>query len=198
MKLLYINIVAIIFLFTNESIAQWEKVLDREDIIVFNKPNEDGYSFYRAEALINHPISSVYAFLSDIEKYPEWVNNCTDVEVLSSQKDKAYKYTLLFDMPWPVSNRFSVLQLRITHVSADTILFRSLPAKNHAVEHEQAVEITRFKEEIDLYVIDENTTKILMYGAYDPGGKVPSWLTDKFMKYGPYDAVLNIRAGIDN
>ena len=186
------------FLIIQPSVAQWELVLDRDDIKVFNKPNEDGYSFYRAEVELNHEWKFVYTFFLDIENYPNWVNNCDDVRLLSEKEDERYVYTSLFGMPWPIQDRYAISSISVSEAGPDTVLLVSTPANDFEYTWNDALHITRFREEITLFAKTDTSTFVTLYGAYDPAGNIPSWLTDKLMKFGPYDTILKIRKELEN
>ncbi len=177
--------------------AQWELVVNKNDIKVYNKPGEDGYSFYKECALVTHPLSLVYQFFIDIENYSTWINNCTEIQPIKFKKEYFYRYASYYDMPWPVQNRFSVSEISIIYADADSVILRSAPYTDHNIKYKGALEVNRFGESVKLYRKDSTTTMVMMEGAYDPGGLIPSWLVDKFLQYGPYDIMIKIRNQLD-
>ncbi len=177
--------------------AQWELVLEKNNIKVYNSPSKDGYSFYKERALVNYPLSHVYSFFTDVENYSNWINNCTEIYKIKTEKDNYYRYASYFDMPWPVQNRFSVSEINVIYAGADSMILRSEHYPNHKIDYNGALEITRYYESVKLYRKDNTSTIIVLEGAYDPGGLIPPWLVSKFLKYGPYDTMIKIRRQLD-
>lgn len=193
----FITAFVLLFIFTQIKVqAQWELSLDRDSIQVYNKPNSDGYSFYKAKGYIHADVNDVFRFLTNIERFPEWVTNCADTKVLEREGEEIV-YFALYEMPWPVSDRYSLTHLTINEKSDTLIRLQSNPTTKVEFEYEDGLRITRFNEKVHLTRIKDKLTYVEMYGAYDPGGAIPSWLTDKFLKYGPMDAILTIKERVE-
>lgn len=197
-RLLFQSIVIILLGFLNQNslLGQWELVLDKDSVQVYNKPNSDGYSYYKAIAYINAPAYKVAEFLTNIEDFPRWVNNCSATTLVYSDDNKII-YRAEYDMPWPISNRYSISQLIITNKTTGNYEFKTSPIAIDSLVIGDAILISRFREQVKLKQIGQNLTVIELSGAYDPAGAIPSWLTDKFMKFGPYDMVLKMRESIE-
>lgn len=191
----FISLVCFIFL-NNTFNAQWVLSIDKDSIQVYNKPNSDGYSYYKANGYVYADINSIYYFLRDIANFPEWVNNCTETKLLD-KKGEELIYFALYEMPWPVSDRYSITRLTVEEKTDKVIQLQSNPSAETSYSYEDGLRITRFNEQVSLTKINDRLTYIEMYGAYDPGGAIPSWLTDKFMKYGPYDAIMAIKERLE-
>lgn len=176
--------------------AQWELRIDRDSIQVYTKPNADGYSYYKASGYVYAKMTDVYTFLTSVEDFPSWVNNCVDSEVLSREGDEVV-YFVLYEMPWPVSDRYSITQITIDKMDDYQIQLQSNPYLKIKYDYEDALRIVRFNEKVKLTNIGEELTFVEMFGAYDPGGSIPLWLSDKFMKYGPLDAILGIKSHLE-
>ena len=176
--------------------AQWELSLQKDSIQVFNKPNSEGYSYYKANGYVHANVEQVFNFLTQIEDFPNWVNNCSETKVLE-RKGEEVIYFALYEMPWPVINRYSITRLTIDEKTDNKIRLQSNPSQNTEYKYDDGLQITRFNEKVNLTLLDNGLTYIEMYGAYDPGGAIPLWLSDKFMKYGPMDVILAIKAHLE-
>lgn len=179
--------------FLNDMNAQWEPVLEKEGVVVFNKPSKNGMSYYRIQTKINTSISDLYAFFTDFSGYPEWVNNCAYVKVYKSIPDTNYIYYSFFDMPWPASDRDGVSDLKVIKYTADTILVQALPASLEIPVKNNVIRVESFEEKYTLIALSKDSVWLVMEGAYDPGGWVPTWMVRKMMKHGPYDVVMKIK-----
>lgn len=193
----YINI-RLIFLFTfclssTNTIAQWKLVYEKDDTRVFNKPSENGMSFYKVETIINSSISDLYTFFTNFSDYPLWVSNCSYVKVLRQIPDSNYIYYSYFDMPWPATDRDGVSDLTIDFYGTDSIVVSSVPSKHYIPLKNNVIRVDNFKESYTLTKLTTNSVFLSMEGGYDPGGFIPEWLIKKMLKYGPYDVVIRIK-----
>ncbi len=177
--------------------AQWTLVTNKDNIKVYSKPSGKGMSFYKAEAIINTHIDTLYTFFVNFSLYPKWVNNCSYVDVLKQEKDSLYVYYSFFDMPWPASDRDGISKLAITHVSPGLIRVKSKAVEWTYPKKQDVIRLTRFEEKYVLNQISPGKVKLEMQGAYDPGGAVPDWLVKRLLVYGPYDVIVKIRSFVE-
>lgn len=188
--------IALTFIVCTPLMAQWEKVLDKDSILVYNKPNSNGYSYYKAQGYIEASLDDIVVFFSDIERFPEWVDNCSDAKILHKEENE-FVYYVSYDMPWPLTDRYAVSQLKISRPEEGRCEFNSQPNLSEMPDVADALRVTRFKERVVLVSKSDKLTVIYMSGAYDPGGDIPLWVTDKFIKYGPYDMILNMKKSLE-
>lgn len=188
-----ISLIAFVFIQFSSVNAQWTLVLERDSIAVYNRPNHDGYSFYKARVSVNVPIEKIFSFLVDISRYPEWVNNVDTTILLSAEKNKEYIYYTHYNLPWPVTNRHAVSRIEVVKKEKNYIELNSLPAPEFYKDEFQGIAMTRFHENIKLTRLSSTATMLELYGAYDSGGVIPSWVNDKVMKFGPYDTIIKLR-----
>lgn len=173
--------------------SQWNLAIDKDSIKVYNKPNDDGYSFYLAEGYLNATINQVYKTFISIEDHPLWISNCAETRVLHEAPDKQIIYYSQYDFPWPSTDRYSISDMHVISKEEKYIKLKSGPAKNQEIIMDNLVYVSRFYEEVEIFYISKNKTKIKLSGAYDPAGAIPAWLTDKFMKQSPYESILKMR-----
>lgn len=173
--------------------AQWQPVIEKEGVSVFNKPSNNGMSYYKVQTKLNTSITELYSFFTDFSRYPEWVNNCAYVNVYYSQPGTNYMYYSFFDMPWPATDRDGISDLKILKYSADTILVHTLPANIDIPLKRNVIRVENFEEKYMLIALSADSVWLEMEGAYDPGGWVPDWMVRKMMKHGPFDVVMKIK-----
>ena len=178
---------------TSIAFSQWELVIDKDSVKVYNKPNSDGYSFYLAEGFINASINDVYNTFTNIEEHPLWISNCAETRLIQETPDEEIIYMSLYDFPWPSSDRYSISHLKVVKKEDKHIHLKSSPAMDQDIILENAIYVTRFYEEVEIFYLAENRTKIKLSGAYDPAGSIPAWITDIFMKQSPYESILQMR-----
>lgn len=186
-------IISTMILLSISSFSQWTLVLEKEEVKVFNKPSNNGMSYYKVETVIKTSITDLYRFFTNFSDYPAWVNNCSYVNVLKQTPDTIYVYYSFFNMPWPASDRDGISELNIIKLTSDTIIVSSKPSELEVPIKKRVIRVENFEEYYVLIKKSDNSVFLTMQGGYDPGGYIPDWLVRKMMKFGPFDVIMNIK-----
>ena len=180
------------------SYCQWEEVLDKNQIQVYTKAPDSNMFHYKSVGTINGPIDSLYHFLTNFSFYPNWVNYCSETELIDSIPDSEFHYYCHFDMPWPARNRYAIVHLKIEWSADSSIIKVNTKASKRIFKPEQTgLQISEFREYYSIEQLSDNKVRFTMQGSYNPKGTIPlKWIT-KMLKWGPYDTLIKIRSYIE-
>lgn len=173
----------------------WVLKRDRDGIIIHTRESAgSNLKEYRVEAVYDSPLESVYNFLTDLESRPEWVINCTGLEILDTLPNGSVLYHTSFDIPWPLADRDLVATVKFTRNTAGhgTHLLTEMTDLEYPLK-KGVVRMPGYREEISLEKIDDTHTRSLTEGYADPGGTVPAWVVNMFLVDGTYDSVRRSR-----
>lgn len=185
------------FILPLQTIGQWLPVkADTSFKVYLHKDWKENRS-YKAEGRYQVPIDTLYRFLTDFSGYTRWINYCTEVDLLYANKDKHYIYFAFYDLPWPLSNRKSISEMKITIHENGIIQVDSAPIDLEYETHSRATLVNRYREKFELIPIDKNSVLFRMQGSYYPGGFIPDWIIKKFLSEGPYDVLQNIKKEVE-
>ena len=188
----YFNFIVFV-LFASSSLQNWDLVRDEDNIIVYQQISEETRIHeYKAEAVINTPIDSLYKFFLDFDNYHCWIPSCIESKLMLSNSDTAFVYYARYDLPWPFADRdaFSLITIKRTNNFIEVV---SKPyVTNEEAIYKGIVRVKEYKEHYRLERISNNEVKFHMQGMYNPGGYIPAWLANKFIKYGPFDVIKSI------
>ena len=178
--------------------AQWEKVKDENGVKVYTSyTDESKFKSFKAEVVLNTPIDSLFQFLTDIEYQSEWIGNCKQAQLSDYKLNEYYKYHAQFEMPWPVKDRESYCHLMVQKNTDGSIEVENKPqTAPHSISAGHIL-ISEFYEYYKLTPLSDKKTHYIMMGSYNPGGYLPAWLVNKFLAYGPYDAIEAIRKEVE-
>ncbi len=147
---------------------------------------------YRAVAVYDYPLEALYAESTDLISRPEWVNNCSGLQIIDTVDGKI-RYHVSYDLPWPFQDRDLVAEEEVLEHGPDKVhlLTRSIgldyPLKKGVIR------MPHYREETFYEKIDERSTRFRVEGFADPGGTVPAWLVNLFLVDGIYDSVISTR-----
>jgi hypothetical protein len=159
------NLVCILFIVNlyalNDLWAQsWHFVKEKEGIRLYTggEPNSALKSF-KGETTLNVPVDEVNSLLIDPRNNDWWDKNVIQRKVLDYQKGRFVKYYLIYDLPWPLTDRDIVVEARMTFDSGtgeQTVITRSVlnivPAKPDLVR------ITKYWQKWTFQPINKRST----------------------------------------
>jgi hypothetical protein len=187
-------------LLCQEGLSQDEWVLkkNKDEITIYTRERTGSpLKEYRASAIIRQPIAAVFQFLTDIERRPDWVINCTGITIIDTTSDGRIRYHTGYDIPWPLAARDVVV--------ASEFSFDPEKGKAHLITLPESLDyplkkgvirMPDYREEVFLEAIDAGQTEYRTEGYADPGGKVPPWAVNLFLVDGIYDSVIETRKAV--
>jgi hypothetical protein len=178
----------------------WRRVV-KEDGITVSVRDVPGRGFptFRGVGLIYANIFDVMAVLSDIKRYPQWVENCKTARLLKKYNELERMIYQRTDVPWPISDRDSVnrsravvdLKRRTVNIKFWAVKSRSMPKVDGVVRMED------LRGHYLLTEVSENKTRIDFKVDADPGGMIPTWLAKMASRRLPLKSIQRLRKQVN-
>ncbi len=175
--------------------ASWELEKDKNRIKVWTRETAGSkYRSFKAKTVVNVPAKRLFAVMSDVDSYPEWMPDVIEAGILKTQTDSDLYYYFEMKSPWPASNRDNVIHA----------IFNALPENGgfelnvigvpgYLPEKEGVVRIPNSTGKLRFIPIDERHTKVIFTYSGDPGGSLPAWIINWFLVDIPYATLANLR-----
>ena len=180
----------------SKDIPGWDYLYQKDGITVYQESSNKNY--YRAEAVIKENFFTVLAVASDIARRPEWVPNLKESTILQGDVMGGLVLYEVFHLPWPATNRDVVIKCDIKKNYAKKnvlIAFESITREDHPPSKGK-IRVPEAKGEMEFSFIDEQTTKGRYQIQLDPGGTLPNFIVNFFIKKAPLDAIKGLIAQI--
>ena len=179
-----------LFLFSGSAAGQtWEKVFEDDGILVESSlaPGKTLPTF-RATGVLQHNLYELLAVLDDVPRHLEWMVRMSASETVEKLSDFDRVIYNRFDVPWPCSDRDSVMQVlaeldRANHYVKLRFLRIQHPLRP---ELEGVIRIPDLRSEAVLKAIGPNQTEVSYLLDIDPGGSLPGWLVEWVVEKIPY------------
>ncbi|MEC8051340.1 MAG: START domain-containing protein [Myxococcota bacterium] len=179
-----------LFLFGGSAAGQtWEKVFEDDGILVESSlaPGKTLPTF-RATGILQHNLYELLAVLDDVPRHLEWMVRMSASETIEKLSDFDRVIYNRFDVPWPCSDRDSVMQVlaeldRANHYVKLRFLRIQHPLRP---ELEGVIRIPDLRSEAVLKAIGPNQTEVSYLLDIDPGGSLPGWLVEWVVEKIPY------------
>lgn len=193
-------LILVVLLLSGPATGQ-EWVLNKEEagIAIYTREGEHPkIKEYRAETVINRPMEMICHEIVDFENYVEWAGDMKHIEVLDSVKGEQYTYYLIYDVPWPFSDRDMVARATVERDSAaNSFYIESVPVEDRLEDRDKIVRIEDFYQKWTLTSLGDEVTRVVMEGYNDPAGNIPAWLVNWGAVDTPFDLLKSLKLRVE-
>ncbi len=173
----------------------WELRKDKDNIKVFARQLEDsGLKGYKVVTVLDAPLETISAALTDVEAYPQWMTNVKATRILKRENAANLFYYIEIEAPWPISNRDNIIHLRVDKYpgrkSVEIVvegLHDYLPEQPGIVRIRQSNGVWRLTQK------ENGETEVVSLYVTDPSGHVPLWVVNMFVVDNLYHSLLNFK-----
>lgn len=180
------KITGLLFVFTvivlsqpSNAESKWKLVKSKNGINGYVRNVEGSYfKATRVVMTIKASFSEVVSMMTDVNAYRKWYPDLKKLKVLKTiNKNERYIY-LIFDAPWPISDREVVNRFTVTR-KADRTFLRFRQVNSSYTENSKAVKMKKVTGVFEMIKQKNGTTKVIYETHGEPGGRFPSWLVNK-------------------
>lgn len=186
-------ILAFLVTFSASARDGWNLVKEESGIKVYTKTEPGSeYKAFKAEMDVSCTIDTFIAVLKNMETVNNWVVNCKGVKLINTEGNDRYYYIETY-LPWPFESRDMVYRFQYIEISAGQVkvIVSGLPGYIQPLEG-----ITRMAKADGYWLLtstDTNKTSITYQMHVEPGGSIPPWLANPFIKNVPYSTFRELR-----
>ena len=173
----------------------WNFVKEKDGIKIYTRFEANNpLKSFKGETIFNAPIEKVCSMLGNARNVDWWDKNISDIKVLAFEENSFIQYYLIYNMPWPITNRDLVADTRIT---SDRLTgertFTAGPLANVVTEKTDLVRIKYYHQKWTVQPLDKGNVHVMLEGFIDPGGNVPAWVYNMLVPETPYKAIRSLR-----
>lgn len=176
-------LIALCLLTTLPATAQdWQlasRAGQRGDVTVYVKPVPGNpLKAFKGIIEVPQPMLSVMAVMGDIDRYPEWVFQCSGAEMRPDEWGRDV-IRILIQGIWPVSDRDGVARSTIKqNPETLAITIHSRDVDDVFPPQDGYVRLPGLDNTFLMEPLDDGWTRITFQTFVDPGGYIPAWLAN--------------------
>ena len=173
----------------------WDFIKEKDGIKIYTRV-EDGKSLksYRGVTDINAPAEKIFALMEDINNTDWWDKNLTQIKVLLYEKNKRAQYYLVYDLPWPVTDRDLCVDVTITIDPVTGERKITAVSLNEVIpEHNDMVRIKDYRQTWTIIPAGKEMTHVILEGFVDPAGSIPDWISNMLIIDSPFKTISGVR-----
>lgn len=188
------------FLFLTYGQAQgWEFAKERDGIRVYTK-KEAGSELksFKGETILHTRISKVTHLVGNGDNFDWWADGIRELRVLAYEKNKFIRYYLIYDLPWPLSDRDLCVEALINDdpVSGRRIV-SATPLPDVIPEEKDLVRIKKYYQKWIITPVGQDKVHVILEGFVDPAGSVPAWLYNMVITETPLKVIRNVKDRVE-
>ena len=173
----------------------WDYIKEKDGIKIYTRV-ETGRSLksYKAVTDMNVPAQKIFTLMEDVNNNAWWDKKLTQIKVLFLDKGKRVKYYMVYDLPWPVTNRDLCVVVTITDNPVSGERKVNAVSLNGAIpERNGMVRIKDYLQSWTITPTGKEITHIELEGFVDPSGTVPTWISNLLIIESPLKAITGLR-----
>ncbi|MFT7186301.1 MAG: hypothetical protein ACI84K_001699 [Pseudohongiellaceae bacterium] len=186
--------------FLNEQSQEWQQSDVYKNTTIYTRDVKgSNFNAFKAVAIIDQSIESIFAVISDPTSCPLWVDNCIESSsYINHQQEKPqfknrYGYALNH-LPWPFKNRDIIVNI-VTLNNPDTneITITMSSDEKLISKTDGAVHITDSHAKYTLRPMKKNQTEFIWMQHTEPAGELPAWLVNSMIIDLPLNSISKLQ-----
>ena len=195
-----LNLFFLAQLLSSPLVAQsWDFVKEQDGIKVYTR-QEVGKPLkaYRGTATIKAPAEKVFALIEDVNHTEWWEASLSQIKVLAYEKNKMARYYLVYDSPWPVTDRDLCVDVTVTIDPIKKVYqVTAVPLTGVIPENEECVRIKDYRQAWTVSASGPNLSDVIVEGYADPVGNIPAWISNMLIIETPVNAIRGARKHLE-
>jgi hypothetical protein len=173
----------------------WSFIKEQDGIKIYTR-NEQNSSLksFKGETSFHATMEKVCSMLGNAKNDDWWDKHITDIKLLGYEKDKFIQYYLIYNMPWPLTNRDLVAETKIaSNLVTGEKTFAAEPLFNVVPEKQGIVRIKQYHQKWTVEPLANGNVRIILEGFIDPGGSISDWVYNMIVPETPLKAIRSLR-----
>jgi hypothetical protein len=177
----------------------WEFKKEKDGIKIYTR-KEPGKSLksYMGVAEIHAPAEKVFALIEDVNHTEWWDKNFNQIKVLKYEKFSRAQYYLVYDLPWPVTDRDLCVNVIVTIDPASGVRkIAAAPLPGLVPENKDLIRIRDYRQTWTIKPAGKDMTHVVLEGYVDPAGTIPDWLSNMLIVDSPINVICGVKERLE-
>jgi START domain len=192
-RLFWITITVLRLTFSASAQENWKLVKNEAGIKVYTKTESGSkYKAFKAEMQVSCKIENIVEVLKNTNSINNWVVNCKGVKLLKTEDNDQYYY-IETSLPLPFENRDMIYHFQYMEINSEQVKVIVTGIPEYIQPREGIVRMVKTNGYWLLTLIDTKKTAVTYQMHVEPGGLIPAWLANPFIKNVPFSTFKELR-----
>ena len=177
----------------------WDFVKEKDGIKIYTRKDAgSSLKSFKGVTDIHASADQVFNLIGNVKNLDWWDKNLREIKVLYYEKEKRSQYYLVYDSPWPVTDRDLCVDATITTDPVTGVrVVRAGPLLNVVPENPAYVRIKDYWQTWVLTPVGPDMVHAVLEGHVDPGGSVPDWIYNMVITDTPLKIIRGIKQRLE-
>ncbi|MBN2865489.1 MAG: START domain-containing protein [Thiotrichales bacterium] len=176
---------------SDSAVKVWTKTVEGSD-----------FKAFRGEVIINAPLNDIVSVIRDTQNVPKWYYKSKLAKQLKRLNDHQSLNYSVTDLPWPVSDRDSVILATVTNGADGSVNIQMTGQPDAYPRQDGLVRVPKLEGFWKLEPQNTQTAhpsvKVTLQVSTEPGGEIPSWLTNAMVVDMPLNSLSNLKKRVES
>jgi hypothetical protein len=181
------------------SAQSWTFAKEENGIKVFTR-KEPGNSLKTFKGItdVTSTMDKVCQLIGNVNNHDWWDENVKEIKVLAYEKDKYFRYYLVYEVPWPLTDRDLCVETRVTidPVTGKHVLMAT-PLTDVVPEQPDRIRIKKYWQKWTIQPMENGVIRLTLEGFVDPAGSIPSWLYNMVIVETPLKIMRRVKRYVE-
>jgi START domain len=192
-RFFWIAIKLLLLTFSAAAQKNWNLVKEEAGIKVYTETESGSkYKAFKAEMQVSCKVENIVYILKNTNSINSWVINCKGVKLLKTE-DKDQYYYIETSLPLPFQNRDMVYRFQYLEIYSEQVKVIVTGIPEYIQPKEGIVRMVKADGYWLLTSIDTDKTAVTYQMHVEPGGLIPAWLANPFIKNVPFSTFKELR-----
>jgi hypothetical protein len=177
----------------------WNFIKEKDGIKIYTcKEKGKSLKSYKGVTDINAPADKIFTLIEDVYHTDWWDKNITQIKVLLYEKNKRAQYYLVYDLPWPVTDRDLCVDVKVTidPVTGESKII-AVPLTGVVPECQDIIRIKEYRQSWTVKPAGKELTHVVLEGYADPAGSIPDWLSNMLIVDSPLSVIKEVKQRLE-
>jgi hypothetical protein len=179
---------------------EWEPVREKDGIAVFTRQVENSnYKSFKGEVWLQAEVAEVSDVVEDVKNFELWDESIREIRVLEHFKGKSIRYYVVYNSPWPVTDRDLGIQATISSDPlTGSMVISAVSAPDAVPPDPDMIRIIDYWQKWTITPTGSGLVHLTVEGFADPAGDIPAWLANMAITDTPLNMLRGIREKLQN
>jgi hypothetical protein len=194
----------LIFFFTwvlscSVAAQSWNFIKEKDGVKLYTcKDSGKSLKSYKGVTDIKAPAEKIFAMLEDVNHTDWWDKNLNQIKVMVYEKNKRAQYYLVYDLPWPVTDRDLCVDVKVTIDPVTGVRkITAGPLPGLIPEQEDKIRIKEYRQTWTVTPAGKDLAHVVLEGFVDPAGSIPDWLSNMVIVDSPLKVIGGVKQRLE-
>ena len=175
------------------------KYADENIKVLSCERSDSDFNAIKAELEVMTTLSQYASLVLDIDSYHEWNYAARNARIISRISDTELIYYAEMDSPWPVTDRYVILRLKVNQNPDSKVLKINLNLVPELMtEKEGFVRVKEYHSQLLVVPVSNEKVSVDFILTVDPGGIIPEWVINLVSTKFPVKTFSNIKTRLES